>query len=315
MLKKYKFLLSFIGIFLFIYLFYKIDVSIFFLNIKNANHLLLIFSLVPSTIVLFLRGFKWWILTKALNTEISYKKSVVGYLLGASLGAITPARIGNFIRIKFLRENTKKPIQFTVMNIIIDNILDLLIILSMSIISIIFLFYFFGITIVPFFYITFFLLVITLSFITVIKRKFFYSIIKPLLFFLVPTKYKNIFKRNFKIIHNIIIILEKNYILLLLSILVNALSWIFSILACFIIAKAIGINISIIYVLIVISISSLISLLPISISGIGTREATTIFLLSFKGISPELAILFSILVAITTTWFFAVLGAILWIKK
>ena len=58
---------------------------------------------------------------------------------------------------------------------------------------------------------------------------------------------------------------------------------------------SVDINISFIDVVYAFSLMSIVLLLPISIAGFGSREASLIFLLSLYGISPEVAISFSIL--------------------
>lgn len=84
---------------------------------------------------------------------------------------------------------------------------------------------------------------------------------------------------------------------------------------CYLMALSLRIPISLFGVIFCISISSLMSLIPITISGIGTRDATLIFLFSLLGLTKEAAVSFSIIflsiVYITT----AIFGGIAWWKK
>lgn len=61
-------------------------------------------------------------------------------------------------------------------------------------------------------------------------------------------------------------------------------------------ARALDINISVFNLVVFVSISSLISLIPITISGIGTRDATLILLFGMVGLSKESALAFSTLI-------------------
>jgi uncharacterized membrane protein YbhN (UPF0104 family) len=65
--------------------------------------------------------------------------------------------------------------------------------------------------------------------------------------------------------------------------------------ANFWIFKSIGIQLSLIDIGFILSLMSLATLIPISLAGFGTREVSLVFLLSFYGISPEVAIVFSLL--------------------
>ena len=201
-MKKYKSLLSLIGIFILVYLFYSIDISKFFSIIKKTNLILLIISLIPTICIVFFRGLRWWLITQSFDMDFSYRNAVVGYLLGTSLGSITPARLGNFIRIKFLKQKTKQPIQNSILNMIVDNVVDILTLFFISAVSILLLFYIFNTIVMHFVYIVIFIIFIVIFYISVSQRKRLYSITKPLIFFFVPSKYKNTFKVNLKIYHN-----------------------------------------------------------------------------------------------------------------
>jgi glycosyltransferase 2 family protein len=63
----------------------------------------------------------------------------------------------------------------------------------------------------------------------------------------------------------------------------------------YVLARALSIQVSPLYLCISYAASALVALLPVSISGLGTREVTYIFLLGKVGISAEVATLFSIL--------------------
>lgn len=63
------------------------------------------------------------------------------------------------------------------------------------------------------------------------------------------------------------------------------------------------------------AISNLISFIPISISGLGTRDATLIYLFSLIGLKPELAVSYAFLVFVTFFFCGGLMGAIVWFVK
>ena len=63
---------------------------------------------------------------------------------------------------------------------------------------------------------------------------------------------------------------------------------------CYLMALALGINISLTALIYCISISTLISFIPVTISGIGTSDTTLIYLFSILGLNRELAVSYSI---------------------
>ena len=68
---------------------------------------------------------------------------------------------------------------------------------------------------------------------------------------------------------------------------------------CYLIDTAMGLSINFITITLFMAISNLISFIPISISGLGTRDVTLIFLFSMIGLKPELALSYALLVFIS----------------
>jgi uncharacterized protein (TIRG00374 family) len=99
------------------------------------------------------------------------------------------------------------------------------------------------------------------------------------------------------------------------SIGIGVFSWIFPVLYGFFLASAIGIRLDPIFFIMVIPIISLIDLLPISISGIGTRDAVLIFLFGLQQLTPEQAIAFSLIYLFFSYWLIALVGALLWFRR
>jgi len=81
---------------------------------------------------------------------------------------------------------------------------------------------------------------------------------------------------------------------LLLSVPTTAAVWIWYALTCFLEAKCFGVSVPLSYLLLVYTAGSLITALPISVAGLGTRDLTFIYLFSLRGISPETALILSI---------------------
>jgi uncharacterized protein (TIRG00374 family) len=81
---------------------------------------------------------------------------------------------------------------------------------------------------------------------------------------------------------------------------------------CYLLAKAIGVSISYLQVSYAVSLGSLVTLLPISFSGLGTREAVMISYLSRWGVDPELALSLSLLIFITFYIVGGLMGAFAW---
>ncbi len=76
---------------------------------------------------------------------------------------------------------------------------------------------------------------------------------------------------------------------------IGILTWMIIYTQGYLIARAIGIDLSFAYFLFTLSIGTVVGLIPITISGLGTREATLILLFGAFGISAEKVVAMSVL--------------------
>ena len=84
---------------------------------------------------------------------------------------------------------------------------------------------------------------------------------------------------------------------------------------CYLLALALGLPTGFIRVTYAIALGSLVTLVPISISGLGTREATIIAFLGTAGVPAEAALGFSLLVFVTFYIGGGLMGAVAWWVK
>jgi hypothetical protein len=81
---------------------------------------------------------------------------------------------------------------------------------------------------------------------------------------------------------------------------------------CYLLAIALGLSVSFLNVALTVALGSLVTLVPISISGLGTREAAMIAYMGTFGIAPAQALGFSLLVFVTFYLGGGLIGAVAW---
>ncbi len=99
---------------------------------------------------------------------------------------------------------------------------------------------------------------------------------------------------------------------LLLATVLTVLSYAIFFIECYLLALALHLSVGFVEVSYAVAIGSLITLLPISISGLGTREAAIIAYLGTVGITSEQALSFSLLVFATFYLGGGLIGAVAW---
>jgi len=278
--------LQLLGLVLFIYLLWKIDAYKALESIKNFSLIWFVLYAVCYLIMVLTKSYRWKTLLHDQNINYSFKKVLKINITSNFWGAITPGRLGEFIKLDFLVKDNV-PIVKGILNIIIDRTFDVIMLFFFSFIS----FIYFG----KIFYVEtkgliliFITLLIILS-VAVFLRKGFKNFVKIFLKQLLPiNRYKlvndnwKLFIKEFKEIH------YKTFIKMIFQ---SLLIYFLFFLMTFIVAIGFKVRISFIYLSLCVSISSLISLLPISVGGVGTREALFILLLGKISISKETALL------------------------
>lgn len=102
---------------------------------------------------------------------------------------------------------------------------------------------------------------------------------------------------------------------LAIGVLMTVLAYMVFYIQVYLLAQALSLAASVATVCFAVALGSLVTLIPISISGIGTREAAVVAYLSTANVSTEAALGFSLLVFITFYLGTAVIGAVAWMIK
>jgi len=276
-MKNWKKYTSFIGIVIFIYLLFKINVKNVLYELTKANLLFLILALAIVPFVFFVETYKWFYIAKKQKIGISLKEAFKINLISNFYGFVTPAKIGSIIKIEYLKKYTKN-IGKGVSNFVLDKILDLC---SIVFLGIVFSFIFRDKIFISFSYlIILFITLIFGLFLLVDKEK---TKVMLRLFYnrLLPEKLKKKAKITF---HSFYEDMPKKRFFFIFFFL-NLLNWIFIYFTNYIIGLSLGINLNFIYFLAIFPFATLVSLLPISINGLGTREAVLIGLFGLFGVS------------------------------
>ncbi len=305
-MKNYFRLFGLIGIGIFIYLLLNIDLKSLLTCFKEANILYFLISLLFIIPTIFVKSIKWLLIVSKAD-RIPLPKAIIAWVAGFGAGLVTPGRIGDFFRAKFLKVRLGK----SLLTVLIDRLNDVLVLFLLGIFSVFILFSkknsLFNLS---YLFILFFILFL-ISILVLRNKKLIRKIAKPFYKYFIPEKFKKSIGENFNIFYRNFEKLEKRKILG--NFLLTILAWFVIFLQYWFLSFAFGLNLSYFSICLITPILLLVQLIPISISGIGTREATSVLLLSIFGISPELAIAFSLGILIED-YILGFAGLLLWVR-
>lgn len=311
-IKNKKILLKLIGVVLFfLIIFTQIDFQKFYSLFFSLNPWLLILASLLSLPPVIIKMFRWQYILKRLKISYPLKKTFKIYQLSILFGMFTPLNSGDFAgRIAFLKNNGYK-IKVSLLGILIDRVADLVIILIIAFWGILFILKFFKIEFLIIIGLILLLLVLGLL---SLRENFLRRFITRIFFVIVPKKFQEKLKT---IIKEIIVALNYFSFKDVLSILgITIIAQIANLFFLYSLILILGINqIKILYLLFINAILSLLALIPITIGGFGTREATLIAFFSSSGVQNEKTLIFSLLIFFLSLTPLVLIGFYCLIKK
>jgi len=305
-LKKYSYL---IGIFLFIIILIKIDIQSILINIKNIKLSYLFFAFLLGFPILITKSYCWNYIKKKQNIHYSKKDSFLMYNVGLYIGSVTPGRVGEISRALYLKKDGHS-FGKSMVSLTLDRISDFAFLLIFLFFGLLFFFNFFNNQILIPLAITISLIILLFIF---LKSNLIQLLLKKLFYIIIPARYKKSWEVNFQdFIKDIKIYKFRDYLIVFL---ITAFSWLFYYIQMYIVAQSANIaDIPLLHLSIMLTAVGFITLIPISISGIGTRDAALIFFLTPFLVPKEQIIVFSSLILLMYL-FHTFIGFICWLIK
>ncbi len=274
-IKKY---LPVIGIAIFVYLLFKLDVSKIFGEILNADLFFLLIALSLVFISFFTSTIKWFIIARQQKIGVPFFEAFKINMMSGFYGFLTPSRLGSIIRIEYLKKFNGDKFGKGVSNYVLEKILDLGSLFLLVLISSFALKDILSIT--YFHYALSGIGVLLLTILIFMDENRSREILRFFYFKFLPKKIKETAKDGFYSFYEDMP--KKRYFIIFFFF--NIINWIILYSIFFFIALSVGINISFIYFLLFMPIATFVGQIPITINGLGTREAVMISLFGIIGI-------------------------------
>jgi hypothetical protein len=303
--KQAKKFLPLIGIAIFVYIVYNLDIEKIIVVFLSINPIFIICSLTLTIPRLIIRNTAWQIIQKEQKITISFFQSLKIFLIGYFYGSITPGYIGQLMRVPYMKEKTGAPYGKLFVNSLMETIIHTLSLYGMMLIGALLvmgvlpeLLYISGIWVV--------LLAIILFYF--VKRERGEKLFHLLIQYLIPKKLKTNLYRFVDTFYTDFPEIKK----LLLPLVLGIFTWIIIFSQEYIIVLALGVDIPYLYFLLLFPIANVVGFIPITFAGLGTRELAAIFLFStLFGVAEEEVFVFTLLGFIITDIFTGFIGFIL----
>ena len=247
-------------------------------------HYLTIAGLVMFLQIL-IKSERWRSINKMLGIRMPVSNSFKISSIAGLLGAVTPGRLGELVRVRFIKNYSTSQTLICI-GVILDRLFDLIVLFIIGIISLFFLAQFVSFGSYLVILIMFFFLLFLVTFFA-----YFENMVLIMMKFLVSKELFSSIKSKYQEFIKIFLTTLKQ--VFLNGLIYTGLSFITQCLSSLFIVYSIGLQVPLYFIIILISVSALASLLPISVGGFGTREGIYILLLNQHGISTEAALSFA----------------------
>ena len=271
--KNAKKFLPIVGIFIIIYLIYSLDLQ----EIKSAflsiHPIYIIISMSLTLPRIIVRNYIWIIIQRQQKIKLSFLRSFKILLIGYFYGVITPAYVGRFVRIMYIKERTDDPYGKLFVNTVIEAIVHTsplyLMILLGALIFLEDIPYLLNIAIL-------WILILALIIIYFIRKergeKVFYALIK----LFIPKKLKSNFNKFVDTFYSDFPKIRY----LIAPFLLSFITWVIIFSQFYVFVIALGISIPYFYFLLLFPVANVIGYIPISFAGFGPRELSAVFIFS-----------------------------------
>ncbi|MFH1313229.1 MAG: lysylphosphatidylglycerol synthase transmembrane domain-containing protein [Candidatus Eisenbacteria bacterium] len=270
------------------------------------------FPLVVASVMIFgmifINALRWKLILKAKGLDLSLAKSVYYSLISIFFSSFLPTSVGgDFVRVLSVSNETGRPAD-ALASVLVDRLLGFLVLLPIGLISIPFVAgqltewrLVLGVgTITLAFYVGAYVLVLR----PVVRR--LARLLDPLLRLLARFRARER--------------LEKTYVAIVsyrdchgtigVGLVLSVISKIFWIGACYMVGRALSIDLRFTALLLIVPVVELVRMIPISISGIGMREAAFVAMLRQFGIADSMGFTFSVIVYVLFFGFALIGGAL-----
>jgi len=293
------------GLALLIFIVSKIGLNKLFSCLLNVEPLYIFIVLLLNFFLVFSKALRWNSILKLQKIDITTLNSYIIYYRGAFLGVSSPGSIGEFIKAFYLKNEFNTPLTKGLLSVFIDRLIDLYILIILAIVGL-------WKFMVPDKYsiVSIILVIVMTTAPLTLTHKFFIKKYSRVLYLMLC--------KNFKLLKFHDFYQEMEYFFnpkLIITLLLSCLGFIIFFIQCYLLTLGMNIQIDFITITLFMSITRLVSIIPISISGLGTRDAILIYLFSLINLTSELAVSYSFLIFIVCYVFNGIVGACVWIVK
>jgi hypothetical protein len=298
--------LRLVGIVIFIYILTQVDFIVMVQSGLSINPFITILLIVMVAPIMFFKGARWHSVCTGLDLNLKTHEAIDALCVAQMANLLLPGTVGDLVRIPYLRRS-ENPLERSILSLFLDATISIIFPYSAGILAIMYILEI---------QIRFILLALLTPLLWVLVGILAYLVVRKIGWSLLYGDWlKRIWgniRESFVNLGNSITSIGKRQFLI--SLVLSGAAWLIYTIQGFILAKALGIDVTWLYVVISLGLSTLITAIPITIAGLGLREGVLLFMFGLLGYGPTPIVSYSLtLMLINLTP--AIAGFISWTRN
>jgi glycosyltransferase 2 family protein len=264
---------------------------------------------ILALVSLPLMALRWHVLCVPVGLKSPYAHLLTSVAKGVSLGTVTPGKLGELYRAKYLATESGGTIGAALATVVVDRVLDLAVLVITGCVAAALLTHLYLVEL-PMALILAICLAALAGLTLLIKSAFVRKLLVRIAEMITKRSDIHLQVKDFTRTLSLIgpsAIMRASIITLFI--------WSINVLCIALILQSLSISVPLWFVALVFPLIGLFNLLPISVSGFGTTQMSAVALLGLRGIGPEPAVAFSLLYIVVGIWFYAVPGIVLYLMR
>jgi len=259
------------------------------------------------------RGARWRYVIRSLGMEYGLRRSTSVWMIGFFASSVTPGKAGDALRALYLRTDTGRPLGEALLTVFVDRLWDLGFILVGGVATaLIFSQRYIQIPSAPLF--AFGAAVIAAAAAVATNRRWTRALLKPVFSVLVPVRHRDGLSASFHTFYDALRVYGASRRRTAVMAAMTLTCWALIFALAVYVSRLLSIPVSPAFIVLMMPIVTLVELIPFSISGLGTRDATVIYFFSVAGVGSAEAVGFSIVYVLIGTYLTALVGFALWVR-
>jgi len=262
--------------------------------------------------IMAVRGVRWRVIMRGVGIDCPLRRATAVWAIGFFASAVTPAKVGDAVRAFYVREDARVGFGQAFLTVFVDRLWDLGFVLASGLVTVL-IFSRRYVSLPSGWIVVGVAVVIAALAYALTRRDLMRRLLRPMFEALVPPRYKDQFALSFHTFYDSLRAYGRggnhgSVLLLTLA------CWALIFFLAYHVAATLGVPVHLGYVFLIMPIVTLVELVPVSVSGLGTRDAVVIYFFSFVGVDSAQAVGFSVAYVLIGTYLTALVGFLLWLR-